>query len=297
MVKVLIFGAAGYIGSATALALRRAGHTVWGVSRQSTVAELEQNEVEVIKGDINELKTLTDYIADADCIIDNVLDTTKWTAANSALLQAIEAAPKRNGEKKRYIYTSGCLVYGDQPGKVLSESDVLKTSPALKGRAEFEQTTIKSKEVDGFVLRPGFVYGGKSAELSGWLAPNEKGEWNIVGSPEKSWGWVHIADLADLYVRAVEAPAAQVSGQIFNASDSTRVTFAEAITGFARAAGFKGELGKAPAPKQGFPALMEASTVTSSQKATKVLGWTPKHGPLTDYYTAVYKAWKAHQKK
>jgi len=296
MVNVLIFGAAGYIGSATALALRRAGHTVVGISRQASVPELEQNEVTVVQGDINDLKSLSSHIEDADVVIDNVLDMTKWLAPNQALLKLIESLPKRNGEKRRYIYTSGGLVYGHQPGKVLSESDALK-NVALKGRIDFEQTTVKSAEVIGSVVRPGFVYGGRSAEMSGWMVPNKAGQWVIEGDPNKSWPWIHVQDLADMYVRVVDGAPGVVGGQIFNAGDATRITFADMRTGLARAAGYKGELGKAPAPTEGFLALCEVTIVMSSQKATKLLGWTPKFTSLADNYEIVYKAWKAHQKK
>jgi len=136
MVKVLVFGGAGYIGSATCLALRQAGHTVVGVSRQKSVAELEQNEVEVAQGDINDLKTLQSKIDEANVVIDNVLDSTKGFNANKDLLAAVEASAKKNG-RKRYIYTSGCLVYGDNKGKILSETDALK-QPMLKARTDHE---------------------------------------------------------------------------------------------------------------------------------------------------------------
>jgi len=177
----------------------------------------------------------------------------------------------------------------------LTESDPLK-STALKGRIDFEQTVIKSQEVVGVVVRPGFVYGGRSSEMSGWMVPNKSGEWAIEGSPDKAWGWVHIQDLADLYVRVAEAAAGTVGGQIFNASDSTRVTYGEMRTALARAAGFKGDLKRVPAITEGFWTVAEASTLISSAKARKALGWEPKLGPLNDMYDVVYKAWKANQK-
>jgi len=295
MVKVLVFGAAGYIGSATCLALRVAGHTVVGVSRQKTVAELEQNEIEVVQGDINDLKSLQSRIDEAAVIIDNVLDGAKGFAPNKDLLATVEASSKKSGIRKRYVYTSGCLVYGNNVGKVLSETDALK-QPMLKGRTDHEQATIKSADVDGVVVRPGFVYGGRSVEMSGWMAPNDKGQWVIDGSADKQWSWIHIQDLARLYVLVVDAAASVVGGEIFNAGDSTRVTFGEFRTALARAAGFKGEMAKADAGKDFFSSICEASTVITSQKATKLLGWVPNLGPLQDNYDSVYRAWKAHKK-
>jgi len=298
MVKVLVLGAAGYIGSATALALQRAGHRVVGVGRQKGgIPELEQNEVETVEGDISDLKSIQSHIDAADVIIDNVLDMAKGIDVNVGLFKAIQASAKQTGGKKRYIYTSGCLVYGDQPGKVLSESDALKPQPMLKQRVEFEQAVTKSTnaDVDGMVIRPGFVYGGKSNGLSMWFTPNKEGQWVIDGSPKKQWGWVHIQDLAQLYVLATEAASSVVRGEIFNANDATRITYAEARTLFARAAGFTGEMTPVKRGDDFFSQIMDASTQTTSAKACKLLGWRPALGPLQDHAQTIYKAWKANQ--
>jgi len=297
MVRVLITGANGYIGSATALALQREGHKVVGVARQKNVPELEQNEVEIVQGDISDLKTIQKEIEAADVIIDNVLDFAKGISVNMELLKAVAAASKHTGIRKRYIYTSGCLVYGDQPGKVLTETDALKPVPMLKQRVEHELATVKSTEVDGVVIRPGFVYGGKSAGLSTWFAPNKEGAFVIDGSATKQWGWIHVQDLATLYVLATEAASGVVRGEIFNAADCTRIYYGEARTLFARAAGFKGELGHVKQGDDFFSQFMNASTLVSAAKATKLLGWQPKLGPLQDSIDAVYKAWKANQAK
>jgi len=295
MVRVLVIGASGYIGAATCLALRQSGHTVVGVSRKEKVAELEQNEIESVQGDITDLKSFSSQIDEAAVIIDNVLDSIKGFGANKELLAAVEASAKKCGFRKRYIYTSGCLVYGNNPGKVLDESDLLK-APMLKGRTDHEQNTIKSNDVDGVVIRPGFVYGGKSSEMSGWLAPNKQGQWVIDGSADKQWGWIHIQDLARLYVCLAEAATSSVRGEIFNAVDSTRVTYGEFRTALARAAGHRGEMAKAEAGKDFFSQICEASMTLSSQKATKILGWVAKLGPMQDHYDSIYRAWKAHRK-
>jgi len=292
-VKVLVFGASGYIGAATCIALKKNGHSVVGVVRQQRCVELDQNEIEYVQGDISDLKALSSQIDEANVIIDNVLDPQKGFGVNKDLLTIVEASSKKNG-KKRQIYTSGCLVYGDQPGKELTEADLPK-STVLKARIDMEQDTIKSNAVDGVVIRPGFVYGGKSKELSGWLTPNAKGEWVMNGNPSKSWAWIHIDDLTRCYVALVEAEASAVRGEIFNCNDATRVTYAEFRTAFAREAGFTGELQKAEMGKDFFSMIMEASTVSSNAKAKKVLGWMPHLGPLPKHYKSLYRAWKAHQ--
>jgi len=297
MVKVLIFGGCGFLGAETALGLKRAGHSVVVVAHQMMAPELEQTGVEFVKGDIDDLKSLEPQIQAADVIIDFVFNpdqASKKLESNLNLLKAIENQSKQLGHKKRYIYTSGVLVYGDQPSKLLTETDEPKHSK-LKGRYEHDQAVINSREAIGIVVRPGFVYGGRTKALSQWMGPNDKGEWIIEGNPDKMWSWVHVQDLVDFYVALVNAPIDSVAGQIFNVGDTTRITFAEMREGFARSAGYKGQLGKGNAPKERFPALCEVSCIASSQKAHKLLGWTPRRGPLDKMYDAVYKDWQTMQ--
>jgi len=296
MVKVLVFGAAGYIGSATSLALSRAGHSVVGVTRKDSFPELEQGEVEVVQGNINELKALASHIEAADVVIDNVMDFGPKGPnpnANVELLAAVEAASKKSGAKKRYIYTSGILVYESSPGQVVSETHALAKGPYLQERIKQEQRTLKSTEVVGVVIRPGFVYGGKSDPVSAWFQPNDKGEWCIDGNADRCLSFIHNEDLAELYVRLVEASASTVGGEAFNAGDDTRVTYGQARTLLARAAGFKGEMTKIARGSDFLSMIGDVSVVVSYQKAKTLLGWVPKHGPFPDNAHQTYRAWKA----
>lgn len=61
-------------------------------------------------------------------------------------------------QKKRYIYTSGVLVYGDSATEV--DETVNPASKLLQFRTKFENEVTTNKDVDGVVLRPGFTYGG-----------------------------------------------------------------------------------------------------------------------------------------
>ena len=51
------------------------------------------------------------------------------------------------------------------------------------------------------------------------LQANDKGEIEITGNPNKSWGWIHVWDLANLYTLVAGANKALVAGEIFNALD------------------------------------------------------------------------------
>jgi len=198
--------------------------------------------------------------------------------------------------KKRFIYTSGVLVY-NYPGEVVDES---YPTNGIQWRAHLEQHLLKSNNdtLDSVIIRPGWVYGASGGYVADlWFNQIDKKEIEFFGSTEKSWGWVHVNDLADAYVRAVEASAAIVSGEIFDVVDSTRVTCLEARTLFAKAAKLEGKIALKPAGTGDFDKAMEFNALPKGDKIRQRLGWSPKLGPLADGIDIYYQSWKAHQDK
>jgi len=296
MVRVLVTGANGFIGGATALALRKAGHQVYGLVRdEKQKAELLQNEIIPVLGDLSDIKGFASTLDKVNVVIDNVAIFTeeKIGQSNRNLLDALISASKGKA-KKRYIYTSGILVYNYN--ELVDES--YPTNGIFKWRTELEHHIIKTTDVDGVVVRPGFVYGGSGGMISDiWFSGGEKDDIEFHGSTEKSWGWIHVSDLAEAYVRVVEASHSLVAGEIFDVCDSTRITSLQARTLFARAAGRKGKVVVKEAGKDGFSQALEATAVPRAQKIQKYLGWAPKLGPFPDDIDLYYQSWKAHQDK
>ena len=72
--KVLIFGASGFIGFASANAFVRAGHTVIGQTRSAATARiLEQNEIYPLLCDLEKAEDVAHWhkaIDEADVVID-----------------------------------------------------------------------------------------------------------------------------------------------------------------------------------------------------------------------------------
>jgi len=292
-----VTGANGLIGGATAQALRRAGHIVYGLVRDEKQQDiLLQNEIIPVFGDTLDIKSFAPLLEKMNVIIDTVvLESAKDPGqTNLNLLEAIASASIKQKMKKRYIFTSGIMVY--------SYSDIAdETYPVnnsyFKWRMELEQTILKHKDVEGVVIRPGFVYGGNGGFISNlWFQPNSSGKAEFYGSAERSWSWIHVSDLADAFVRVVEASGGIVSGEIYNVSDTTRVTCLQARTAFAKAAGIEGPL-LMKEPDDLFTKKTNVSAVVSAEKIRRHLGWQPKNGPLLDGIDTYYRSWKAHQLK
>ena len=160
MSSVFLIGA-GYIGNAVAIALRDAGHQVTVLVRSSNkAADLLKHEIRVVEGDLKNVESFQKQIEEASYIVDASGDMQ----ACHGLLAAIEKASEKAPRSKTFVYTSGVLVYGDNPNKILDEDSPTAANlhPWSKGRYDFEQKALHSTHVRTVIIRPGFVYGYSS---------------------------------------------------------------------------------------------------------------------------------------
>jgi len=298
--RVLVTGANGYIGGAVCEALRRNGHIVYGLVRKEEHAlELIQREIIPVIGSISDEKVIAETIKNVGVVIDTVpgsTDADKYKN-NRAILHQLAEFYKTHGIKKRFIWTSGVLSYGDHPGKIVDESVVpITAAPSMITRIKFEKEIISSTDVEAVVVRPGWVYGGKGGSyIDTWYSPNKEGKVELDGNPDKAWGWVHIYDLADAFVRVAEASRGAVSGEIFDVSDDTRVTYGQVCEAMAATSGESFQVVKKEASKDvnTFSNVMNVTAVPSSDKIKRAVGWNPKCGPFFDnikLYAAAAKA-------
>jgi len=304
MVKIFITGGNGYIGQAVAIALRRAGHDVTALVRNKEQGvALLKNEVRYVVGQLEaklDEKVFGPVVDQAAVII----DTTQPSGfvLNAALRDFVVASAKKSGHRKRYIYCSGTLNYGGEPGVVYTE-DMPCKNPVMIDRIKFENETIALKDVDGVVIRAAWVYGGSGGRyLLQFFATNAKGEIEIHGKPDKLWGFIHIDDVADAFVRAALAPRALVAGEIFDAADSTRLTFQQMREAFVKqktgVAGAKVVVLPLPDLKGNFLAhAMDYSCYVSAAKLRRVLGWSPTHVCMLDDLPLYWEAMQATDKQ
>src|ERR1700758_5050535 len=129
IVVVLVIGGAGYIGSHTARALKRAGHEVIIFDNLSTGFESLAAGFELIKGDMLDSGALARVLPRADAIMhfaahayvgESVTNPKKYFHNNvegglSVLNAALDAGVKK------IIFSSTCAVYGDPPKVPIAE--------------------------------------------------------------------------------------------------------------------------------------------------------------------------------
>ncbi len=278
--KVFLTGANGFIGGAVGRVLQRSGHQIHALARSPGAQEFASaHRYKVIEGSLEEPKTLENAVRDADAVVHcaatgDMRQGEVDSAATRALLDALR------GTGKRFVYTSGCWVYGNTGDKPADEKAPLAPPPIVAGRVEVEREVIDAAtaRVHAIILRPGVVFGQRRG-LPGMLLANVKdGAVQYVGDGKNRWPLVYVDDLAELYALALQnAPA----GQIYNASGPDAIRVQDVAGGAAKSLGLAQTssipLEDARAQLGPLADALCLDQVVSSQKARTQLHWTPSN--------------------
>lgn len=128
--KVLVVGAAGYIGNTIANSLRTHGHRVTGiVRREEQKASLERAEIPALVCDALDERAPVPW-AQFEVVI-MAITSTEWDKQKRIVSDAHAAGA-------HIVYISGCLVYGDHPNQVIDET----ASCPPSGRLEMDTLVL-----------------------------------------------------------------------------------------------------------------------------------------------------------
>jgi len=296
MVKVLVFGATGVIGKEVARSFAHRGHTVYGLTRSEAKAkELQKEEIIGVVGDITNISTWTPLLKTVSVVVDASADYSDPVKVTTNLLGAFEQAAKSYPDRKfTFVYTSGVWVHGTGLGKIVDENDVPEPIPLVAWRPAIEQQVIKSNIFNGVVLRPGLVIGKSGSICATWFAAVEKGEVTLFNDDGTRASPVHVDDLADTYVAAVER-IEETKGQIFNVVNSQTENVTEIIRAAARVANKDVKIVYRK-PLNGFEEALGMHCKTfDNRKAVTVLGFAQRHPGLVDGMERYYKSWQANK--
>ena len=295
--KVFITGGSGYIGSAVALRLKKAGHDVLALVRsEEKGAALKAAGVKLVVG---ELGKPAGYAAAAYGVAAIVHCAQEQSAATVELDQKTISNARELLHGKvggTFIYTSGCWVNGDTEGTA-DETSALKPARIVAWRPAHEQLALGMAQdgIRAVVVRPGIVYGGARGGITAMLFGTalKQGAAPMFGEGGNHWPMVHVDDLAELYVRLVErAPA----GSVFNAVDASQHTQREVAEAASRAAGKDGKVHATPVdPGNPFGEALALDQRLSSEKARNELDWRPRHESFVAEAPLLFQQWHAAQ--
>jgi nucleoside-diphosphate-sugar epimerase len=294
--KVFLTGGSGYIGSAVALALKKAGHDVLALVRSEAKGEaLKKAGVKLAVG---ELGNPAGYAGAAWGRAAFVHVAQDWTAQGPELDRKTIASARdllRGQVGATFIYTSGCWVQGPTDG-VADESTPLRPARAVAWRPAHEMAALEMAKdgIRSIVVRPGIVYGGARGGIPAMFFGTalKHGGAQTVGPGDNHWPLVHLDDLAELYVRMVERGLA---GSVYYAADSSRLTQREIAEAAARAADKDGKVQAQQPDGSPYQEALTLDQQVSSEKARNDLDWRPRHESFAAEAPALFSLWHSAQ--
>lgn len=213
--NIFVTGAAGYIGGSVAAALVAAGNQVTGLVRsEARATQVRERGLEPLIGTLAD----ADLLAGAARAADAVVNAAK--ADDPAPVEAMLPALASSG--KAFLHTSGSSIVGDLAGgtasaKVYDEDTPVVPLEGRAGRVAIDQRVLAAAEdgVRAVVICPSLIYGrGRGVNPNSIQVPwmidlaRESGVAKHIGPGENIWANVHIDDLVELYLLALEkAPA------------------------------------------------------------------------------------------
>lgn len=285
--RVLVTGATGLIGGAIARRLAAAGHDVVGLARSDASAtKLTDLGYQAMHGDLADAASVAEAARDVDAVVHAASPSDQNTAAyDEAATRAIIDALR--GTSKRFVYTSGCLVYGATGDTPATEDSALHPVELVRFRQALE-AEILGAVADGvhpIVIRPAWVFGNHGGTaIMMYASAKEHGAARYVGDGQNRWTCVHADDLADLYLLALEkAPAAS----IFNGAHGPAIPLIEIARAASHGAGAGGRVAEWPLDEAqqalwGFADAIACDQLVSGELAERELGWRPSRHSIID---------------
>ena len=298
MKKVLVTGAAGFIGSHVAEALLARGDTVVGLDnlndyypvaykkrniealtkRQGfSFAEGELENGKLLQGLFREHTfTHVAHLAARAGVRPSIEDPSIYCSANvNGTLTLLEVARSHNVENT--VITSSSSVYGNSTRIPFREDDSATDRPISPYAATKKATEVMSytyHQLYGMninVVRPFTVYGPRGRpDMAPWLflsAAHNGKPIKKFGNGETRRDYTFIRDFAQGFVSALDRP---LGYEIFNLGNSSTVSLNEVLDIIERVTGKKLDIEQFP-PQPGDVDLTNADV----SKARKLLGYSP----------------------
>ena len=322
--RLLVLGGAGYIGSHTALELIKKGHEVIVVDNLVTGYEKAVPDKAVFyQGDIRNLEFLDNlfkkekidaviHFAAYSLVGESVTNPLKYYDNNLYGTKVLLEAMIKNNVNK-IVFSSTAATYGEPENIPILESDrTCPTNPYGETKLAMEKMFHWASKAHGLNYVSLRYFNACGADATGQIGeahnpeshliplvlqvPNGKRESvSIYGTdydtPDGTCirDYIHVTDLAQAHILAVEYLARGGESDIFNLGNGVGYSVREVIETARSVTGHPIPATEVPR-RAGDPARL----VASGEKAKKVLGWEPEIKKLDDIIASAWKWHRAH---
>lgn len=255
--RILVTGAAGFVGVAVCKALSESGHRVTAVTRSPTATPLAAERIEVL-GDLTGATDWDGVLAGIDAVVHlagraHVLNDDARAAerlykqANVEVLEGLARGAVGAGVK-RLVFASSIKVNGEETFGVPFSAEAPPAPEDAYGKSKLEAeqrlreiagNPMATKTMEWVILRPPLMYGpGVRGNMARLFAIADRG-WPVpFRSIRNARDLLYVGSFADLIVQAVSAPAA--ANRVFLARDDEPLSTPDLFRRIA------GALGKRP---------------------------------------------------
>jgi len=317
---VLVTGGAGYIGSHAAKALRSAGYRVVVYDNFSAGHRGAVKYGEAVEGDIADVAAVRDALRRHDVsgvmhfaafldVGESVREPIRYYRNNVVgALSVLEAMAAESVQQ--FVFSSTCATYGEP-----IETPITETHPQKPINSYGETKLAVEHALPHLEVAHGIhwvalrYFNAAGADPDGEIGEDHSPEIHLIpraidaatgGRGLQLFGddyptpdgtclrdYIHVTDLADAHVRALEAIAETGKSGAYNLGTGHPHSVREVIDTVERVTGRRVPWTLAPR-RHGDPAVLYAA----AQKAQAELHWTPRYGDLE---TIVRTAWDWHR--
>ncbi len=318
--KILVTGGAGYIGSHTVKELVKRGYDVTVLDNLSNGNMTSLDGVKYIEGDIGDYDKVKKLLQseEIDAVInfaalayvgESVTNPRKYYDNNVVKGKAFLDAVVDSGVKK-IVFSSSCATYGIPEKVPISEDEKQRpVNPYGWTKLIFEQMMKDYDEAYGLRYISLRYFNAAGADADGSIGEMHDPETHVIpillqnalglrdgfsvfgtdyetrdGSCVRDY--VHVADLADAHIRAIEYLFKKEKSDCFNLGTGEGITVLELVDAVQRVTGRELNVsmeGRRP----GDPGIL----VADNTKAKSVLGWIPVHSSIENI---IRTAWNWH---
>jgi nucleoside-diphosphate-sugar epimerase len=285
--KVALTGANGFIGSHVLSELQEHDHEVTALLRDASHADaVADREVTPTVADLYDRGAVARVFADADAAIHTASPGDETSAEMDAAVvdAAIEAFA---GTGKPFLNISGGWIYGSN--RSITEESPIDAPPLVAWKEPIEERLLAAPDMRGVVIVSATAYGDGGGAIPGALLASPRddaGNLIMLGSGQQHWSTIHVADLANVFCRALEDDSARGRYVI---GDGLSPTVAELTEAAAVAVGAPGAVtgSEDEARSRLGDYLAEVLLLdqgTAAARARTELDWVPSHPGLVEEF-------------
>lgn len=216
--KVVVTGATGFVGQVLVRQLLDAGHEVVVLTRNIAKAALSLgSKCKYYQWTDMEALPPVEAFEGADGVINLMGETIskRWDEQQKKKIvssringtrRLVEAIEKTTKKPKVFVSTSAVGIYGSRGSEELNESSNLADDFLAKVCKDWENEAnkVRNQGLRVAIIRVGVVLGRGGGALEKMLPIFKLGGGGPVGSGKQYMSWIHIEDLASMYIEALK---------------------------------------------------------------------------------------------